>query len=80
MIKTLKIAFAALVAMVLAVGCAKNSGLDTSGHENQALEAWMEKNVDFTKYAEWMKTDDGTYILWLRKAPVLDPKVDTLAE
>ncbi len=80
MIKTLKIALAAVVAMVLAVGCAKNNGIDTSGHENQALEAWMEKNVDFADYSEWMKTDDGTYILWLRKAPVLDPKADSLAE
>ena len=65
MIKNLKIVFAVVLAVVLAVGCAKNGGLDTSGHEDQALKAWIEKNVDFSEYSKWVKTDDGTYIFWL---------------
>ena len=79
MIKNLKIVFAALVAMVLAIGCAKNGGIDTSGHEDQALEAWMNKNYpDWQTSGKWMKTEDGTYILWLRHATDLEPQADTV--
>ncbi|MBQ3070812.1 MAG: FKBP-type peptidyl-prolyl cis-trans isomerase [Tidjanibacter sp.] len=81
MMKNLKIVFAVVAAVVLAVGCAKNSGIDTSEHENEALEAWMNKTYpDWQTSGKWMKTEDGNYILWLRKATVTDPKIDSLAE
>ena len=37
MMKDLKIVFAVVAAVVLAVGCAKNSGIDTSEHENELV-------------------------------------------
>lgn len=76
MTKAFQIILSVAVAMMLAVGCAKNSGLDTSENENEALAAWMEKNYEgWQTSGDWMKTDDGTYIQWLHRAPQTDTVV-----
>lgn len=78
MIKALKIVFVAAMAVAMTIGCARNTGLDTSEHENEALAAWMDKNYEgWQNSKDWMRTSDGTYILWLRRAQ-LEGKADTV--